>query len=78
MNNDVITFLAHTNNVHFNTCTTQDELKNMLKKIECERKTNAPLTCVMGPMRSELERQDLRQSNVYVFACSTYMLTVFS
>jgi hypothetical protein len=55
-------FLAHTENVQFSICTTRDEFQTLLTKIESNRKKNASLTCIFGPTRHEVERQDLRQS----------------
>jgi len=57
-----ICLLAHTQDVQFSVCTTRDEFKTILTKIEQNRKKNASLTCIFGPTRSEIERQDLRQS----------------
>jgi hypothetical protein len=57
-----IYFLAHTQDTQFNVCTTRDEFRTILTKIEQTRKKNASLTCIFGPARSEVERQDLRQS----------------
>ena len=60
---DVCLFiLAHTQDVQFRVCTTKDEFKAILTNIEKTKKKNASLTRVLGPPRSELERQDLRQS----------------
>ncbi|CAF3329286.1 unnamed protein product [Rotaria socialis] len=56
----------HTQNVQFNVCTKKDEFKRVLTKIEQNKKKNASLTCVFGPTRGELERQDLRQNKFIV------------
>ncbi|CAF4283945.1 unnamed protein product, partial [Rotaria magnacalcarata] len=40
--------------------------KTVLTKIEQNKKKNASLTCVFGPTRGELERQDLRQNKFIV------------
>ena len=55
-------YLAHTQNVQFSICTNRDEFQSVLTKIESTRKKNASLTCIFGPTRYEVERQDLRQS----------------
>ncbi|CAF1005204.1 unnamed protein product [Adineta ricciae] len=52
----------HTQDVQFRVCTTKDEFKAILTNIEKTKKKNASLTCVFGPPRNELERQDLRQN----------------
>ena len=56
-------FLAHTYNVQLNICANNDDFKNLLTSIENNRKKNASLTCVFGPVRNDLERQYLRQSS---------------
>jgi hypothetical protein len=56
--------IAHTQDVQFSVCTTRDDFKTILTKIEKNRKKNSSLTCVFGPVRHELDRQDLRQSNL--------------
>ncbi|CAF4004847.1 unnamed protein product [Rotaria sp. Silwood2] len=56
----------HTQNVQFNICTTKDEFKTILTKIEQNKKKNASLTCIFGPSRNELDRQDLRQNKSIV------------
>ncbi|CAF3573836.1 unnamed protein product [Rotaria sordida] len=56
----------HTQNIQFSTCTTKDEFKTILTKIEQNKKKNASLTCIFGPPRNELDRQDLRQNKFIV------------
>lgn len=56
----------HTQNVQFNVCTVRDDLLNIFKKIENEKKKKSSLTCVFGPTRPEHERQDLRQNKTFV------------
>jgi tRNA/tmRNA/rRNA uracil-C5-methylase (TrmA/RlmC/RlmD family) len=58
----------HAQNVQFSVCTNRDEFQSLLTKIESNRKKNASLTCVFGPMRYEVERQDLRQNKSIVNA----------
>jgi hypothetical protein len=72
-----IFFSAHTQDVQFSVCTTRDEFKTILTKIEKNRKKNASLTCIFGPPRYELERQDLRQSiiNNLLFRYDTFFFS---
>ncbi|UJR27219.1 hypothetical protein I4U23_008515 [Adineta vaga] len=58
----------HAQDVQFRVCTTKDEFKIILTAIEENKKKNASLTCVFGPPRGELERQDLRQNKTIVNA----------
>ena len=56
-------FSAHTRDVQLRTCSNRDDFQDVLKEISGRKKKNASLTCVFGPPRFELERNELRQSN---------------
>ncbi|CAF3617985.1 unnamed protein product [Adineta steineri] len=56
----------HTQDVQFNVCTTREDFKTILTKIEMNKKKNSSLTCIFGPPRSDIERQDLRQNKSIV------------
>jgi len=70
--------LAHTQHVRFNNCATRDNFQKILTSIDENRKKNASLTCVFGPTRTELDRQDVRQSNILWDCISTSKYILFN